>query len=183
MSLIAGNLGIIQRLLDEHQMTWGVYAGAAAHFYGNRRPIKNIDILVAPGTLKDVMQLMQQAKRVGQFDGRRIMWSGINLCDDISARHAGITYPLKMDEPMIAHKRRQPLLGSRVEMLAPEDVLIHKLMYMRGNEQGKFDQEDAQGIIQRQQLDQEYLKQRIRLCNAERLVKPQLEELGLVLEA
>jgi hypothetical protein len=183
MSLIAGNLGIMQRLLDQHEVVWGIFGGAAAHLYGNRRPIKNIDILVMSGSLRDVVQMMQQAKRVGQFDGRRIMWSGINLCDDLTVKRDGSNYPLKMDQPMIDHVRNMPLLGSPVKLLAPEDVLIHKLLLNRGSEQGKFDFEDAQGIALRQKLDTAYLKQRLQLCNALSLLQPKLEELGTTLPA
>lgn len=49
MSLIAGNLGVVQRTLDAYQLAWAVCAGAAAHLYGNRRPIQDIDILIEPG--------------------------------------------------------------------------------------------------------------------------------------
>jgi hypothetical protein len=183
MSLIAGNLGIIQRLLDSINMSWGIYGGSAAHVYGNRRPIRNIDIVIPPGTLSTVSQTMKAAKRVVQFDGRRIMWSGINLCDDLSVRRNSKTYTIKLDEQMVDHLRRMPLLGSRVSMLAPEDVLIHKLLMDRGPEQQQKDTDDATSVAQRQlaTLDRAYIAERLRLCKAEELLKPKLEELGITL--
>lgn len=179
MSLIAGNLGLMQRLLDEHQVLWGIYGGAAAHFYGNRRPIKNIDILVTVGALRDIVHYMQQIKKVVQFDGRRIMWSGINLCDDLSLKVDGTTCSIKMDQPMTEHLRQVPLLGSRVWMLAPEDILIHKLLQNRGEEQGKFDFEDAASIAKRQQLDLDYVRARLHTSNSATVLAPRLQELEL----
>jgi hypothetical protein len=181
MSLIAGNLGIIQRLLDAINVSWGIYGGAAAHIYGNRRPIRNIDIVVPVGALNTVSQAMKEAKRVVQFDGRRIMWSGINLCDDLSVRRNGSTHTIKMDDQMIAHLRRMPLLGSRVALLAPEDVIVHKLLLERGQEQEQKDTDDAASVTQRQlaTLDLAYLAERLRLCNATDILKPKLNELGI----
>ncbi len=183
MSLIAGNLGIMQRLLDEHSVIWGIYGGAAAHIYGNRRPIKNIDILVASGMLKSVVAYMQQAKRVVQFDGRRVMWSGINLTDDLSVRRLGITHPFKIDDPMMNHVRRVPLLGSRVAMLAPEDVLVHKMLLERDGEAGIKDHGDASSVAQRQTMDVAYLKQRLQACGASDRIRTKIEELGITLTA
>lgn len=181
MSLIAGNLGIMQRLLDEHSVVWGIHGGAAAHVYGNRRPIKNIDILVASGMLRSVVEYMQQAKRVVQFDGRRVMWSGINLTDDLSVRRLGITHAFKMDDLMMGHVRRVPLLGSRVAMLAPEDVLVHKVLLERDGEAGVKDHGDASSVAQRQTMDIDYLKQRLQACGAPDRVRIKIEELGVSL--
>ncbi len=179
MSLIAGNLGIIQRLLDQHRITWGIFGGAAAHLYGNRRPINNIDILVPVGNLRSVMEQMKQARRVGQFDGRRIIWSGINICDDLTVRNNSTTHTIKMDAPMIERLRRMPLLGSRVSLLAPEDVLVHKLLLGRPD---KHDDADAISIAQRQTLDVAYLRERMRLCNGSDIIQQKLTEHGVVLE-
>lgn len=171
MSLIAGNLGIVQRLFDENAIVWGICGGAASHLYGNRRPIKNIDILVSPDALKAVMGLMQKAKRVGQFDGRRIMWSGINIFDNLTFRDAEGEHPFALDQPMIEHLRRMQLLGSRVTVLAPEDVLVHRMLFHRGAEHRMNDYEDAAAIVQRQQLNIDYLKERLRSFKAGALLR------------
>jgi len=183
MSLIAGNLGIIQRLLDEHQIVWGIYGGAAVHVYGNRRPIRNIDILLPSGQLSNVSNVMKQAKRVAQFDGRRIMWSGITLCDDLSVRQGG-NYPFKMDQEMIDRLQRMPLLGSQVRLLSPEDVLVHKMLLSIHAEAGNKDFDDALDVVQRQQrqekIDTTYIQQRIRTSNALEQLKPRLIEWALL---
>ncbi len=93
MSLIAGNLGVIQRLLDVQQVSWAVCAGAAAHLYGNRRPIQDIDILVAPGQLPLVVQLLQRQQKAVQFNGQRILWRGIKVFDNLSIKRGSATYP------------------------------------------------------------------------------------------
>jgi hypothetical protein len=161
MSLIAGNLGVIQRLLDDAHMTWGVCAGAAAHLYGNRRPIQDVDILVAQGKLPAVVKLLQSQNRVVQFDGQRILWRGMKIFDDLTIRRPGVTHPFIFDDPMHEHLRRLPLLGTRVPVLAPEDIVIHKMALRRGAELGKHDKEDADGIVRRQQLDHEYVTLRL----------------------
>ncbi len=183
MSLIAGNLGFVQRLLDEQKLRWGVCAGAAAHLYGDRRPIQDVDILVAVGTLSTVVQLLQRAQKAVQFDGQRIIWRGIKLFDDLSVRRAATVYPFTLDDPMYTNMRRQPLLGSMVAVLAPEDVLLHKLLMGRGAEQGKHDLTDAAAIARRQQLNIEYLEERLRLAKARELIAPKLQELGITLPA
>src|SRR3954465_5404326 len=100
MSLIAGNLGVVQRLLDGQKMLWGVCAGAAAHLYGDRRPIQDIDLLVMPGQLPTVVKLLQQQQKAVQFDGQRILWRGIKAFDDLSIRRGGLVHPYVLDADM-----------------------------------------------------------------------------------
>ena len=57
MSLIAGNLAIVQHLLDGDQIPWVVIGGAAAHLYGDRRPLNDIDILIERRALPRVVTL------------------------------------------------------------------------------------------------------------------------------
>ncbi len=182
MSLIAGNLGVVQRLLDHHHLVWGVCAGAAAHLYGDRRPIQDIDILVAPGGLEAVVRLLQQEQKAVQFDGRRVLWRGIKLFDDLSVRRAGRIYKFGLDMPMSNHLRRMPLLGSRVGLLSPEDVLVHKLLLGRGPEQGKHDLTDAAAIARRQVLDLPYLEERLSLSGARSTILEKLIELSVLQE-
>lgn len=167
MSLIAGNIGFIQRLFDEQRVTWAVCAGAAAHLYGNRRPIQDIDILVAPGQLKTIIDLLQKRQKTVQCDGQRILWRSIKFFDNLSIRQGSYLHPFDLDEAMVAKSRRLPLLGAHVLVVAPEDVLIHKLLLRRGEEQGKHDVVDAAGIVRRQQLDHDYLHHRIKTMQAE----------------
>jgi hypothetical protein len=181
MSLIAGNLGFVQRLLDEHRLTWGVFGGAAAHLYGDRRPIQDVDILVAPGQLNTVVAHLQRAQKAVQFDGQRIIWRGIKLFDDLTLRKNGSIYPFQLDAPMRAHLRQMPLLGARVSLLAPEDVLTHKVLLGRGPEQGKHDLSDAEAIARRQALDSRYLRERLTLCRAGESVYTQLQSYGIEL--
>jgi hypothetical protein len=180
MSLIAGNLGVVQRLLDGQKLPWAVCAGAAAHLYGNRRPIQDVDLLVAGGKLGTVVSLLQQAQKAVQFDGQRILWRGIKVFDDLTVRRGGVGHPYGLDAMMVGHLRRLPLLGANVAVLAPEDVLLHKLLMARGTDQGKHDLDDAAGIVRRQQLDASYLLERIALMNAPRL-RDRLAELGVEL--
>ena len=179
MSLIAGNLGVVQRLLDANALEWAVCAGCAAHLYGERRPIQDVDILVSPRKLPQVVQLLQQQHKAVQFDGQRILWRGIKLFDDLTIRRGAQSYPFSLDADMLAHTRRMPLLGSRVAVLAPEDVLIHKVVLGRGAEQGKHDLTDAAGIIRRQQLDLAYLRARAQAMNAASVATDALARLGL----
>ena len=179
MSLIAGNLGVVQRLLDANQMKWAVCAGVAAHLYGDRRPIQDVDVVVMPGKLPDVVRLLQQQQKAVQFDGQRILWRGIKVFDDLSIRRGTTVHPYLLDAAMIARVRRMSLLGAPVMVLAPEDVLLHKLLLSRGADQGKYDMADAAGIVRRQQLDHDYLRERMQVMNTNGLVVAALEQLGV----
>jgi hypothetical protein len=181
MSLIAGNLGVVQRLLDGHNMKWGVCAGVAAHLYGDRRPIQDVDILVSTRKLADVVKMLQQQQKAVQFDGQRILWRGIKLFDDLSIRQSGSVYPFVLDGPMIERLRRMSLLGAPVAVLAPEDVLLHKILLKRGAEQGKHDMADAAGIVRRQKLDLDYLRQRMQMMSANGSVTAALAQLGVTI--
>lgn len=182
MSLIAGNLGVVQRLLDQHNLLWGVCAGAAAHVYGNRRPIQDIDILVMPGGLAVVVQLLQRERKAVQCDGKRALWRGIKLFDDLSIWRVGSRHAFVLDSLMSAHMRRLPLLGSPVAVLAPEDVIVHKLLLNRGPAQGKHDYADAAAIVRRQELDRAYLEKRLCLANAREVIGRMLEALDVTLD-
>ncbi|HEU5099464.1 MAG TPA: hypothetical protein VFU22_10625 [Roseiflexaceae bacterium] len=179
MSLIAGNLGVVQRMLDANQMKWGVCAGVAAHLYGDRRPIQDVDVLVMPGKLPDVVKLLQQQQKAVQFDGQRILWRGIKVFDDLTIRRGGAVHPFVLDQAMIARLRRMSLLGAPVTVLAPEDILLHKIVLGRGADQGKHDLADAAGIVRRQQLDQDYLRQRLQTMNTNGSVLAGLAQLGV----
>jgi hypothetical protein len=179
MSLIAGNLGVVQRLLDGQQMIWGICAGAAAHLYGDRRPIQDVDLLVMPGQLPTVVRLLQQQQKAVQFDGQRILWRGIKVFDDLSVKRGGITHPYILDETMATRLRRMPLLGANVAVLSPEDVLLHKVLLGRGAEHGKHDLADAAGIARRQKLDLDYLRQRMQTMNTNGPISSVLAQLGI----
>lgn len=181
MSLIAGNLFVVQKLLDANPVTWAVCAGAAAHLYGNRRPLQDVDILVGSGQLPKVVALLQSQQKAVQFDGQRILWRGIKFFDELNVRRNGTVHPFIFDEPMVARLRRMPLLGAQVPVLAPEDVLFHKALMGRGSEQGKHDMADAAGIVRRQQLDLEYLEQRALTSRIDSATRMRLMELGVEL--
>jgi len=156
VSLIAGNLGAVQRLLDEAKMSWGVCAGSAAHLYGVRRPIQNVDILLPPGCLRQMREILEKNRLTAQYDGRILLWRGIKLFDDLSVTVAGFRYPFLMDTPMQEHLRRLPLLGVRALIVAPEDVLVHKaLLIVSNNTPGKHHRADFAAIarVQGEKLD------------------------------
>ena len=179
MSLIAGNLAVVQRLLDGSQMQWAVCAGVAAYLYGDRRPIQDVDILVGSGKLPDVVRLLQQQQKAVQFDGQRILWRGIKVFHDLSIRRSGTVHPFQLDAAMAQRLRRMSLLGASVSVLAPEDVLAHKLLLNRGADQGKHDFADAAGVARRQPLDLDYLRERLQLMNANGATKAALAQLGV----
>lgn len=186
MSLIAGNLGSLQRLLDQAGLPWGVCAGAAAHLYGVRRPIENLDILLAPGYLRHLRGLLSQHNYAAQYDGRILLWRGIKVFDDLSVTTGGRRHPFLLDELMQGHVRRLPLLGSRVQVLAPEDVLAHKALLLDAEDAlSKHHRADLEAIIsvQGERLDLNYLVQRLVVCQAGWETRARLAEAGLQLPA
>ena len=80
---------------------------------------------------------------------------------------------------MIAHMRRMSLLGAPVNVLAPEDVVLHKVLMGRGADQGKHDLADVAGIIRRQKIDLTYLRQRMSAMNLNGTTLEKLAQLGL----
>ncbi|MCS7288089.1 MAG: nucleotidyltransferase family protein [Roseiflexus sp.] len=181
MSLIAGNLSVVQRTLDAHHLAWAVCAGAAAHLYGNRRPIQDIDILVEPGKLLEIVRLLNQQQKVVQFDGQRILWRGIKIFDDLTIRRGQAIYPFTLDAEMRSRVRRLPLLGSLVPVLSPEDVALHKALLARGPEEGKHDIADATAIARRQALDYAYLQRRLALMRVDGAATAVLARIGITL--
>jgi len=185
MSLIAGNLGAVQRLLDGAGMFWGVCAGAAGYAYGVRRPISNVDILLPPGYLREVRTLLEKNQRTAQYDGKILLWRGIKLFDDLTVLIDNAKYPFVMDEPMQTHLRRLFLLGSKVFVLAPEDILAQKTLLTLQNSasEDNHHRQDMEALIrfQGKKIDPEYLLQRLRLCQVESLARPLLEEVGVPL--
>lgn len=183
MSLIAGNLGAVQQLLDDAGLSWGVCAGAAAYVYGVRRPIRNVDVLLPSGLLREVRDLLQQNRKAVQYDGRILLWRGIKLFDDLSVTAGGRRYPFVMDSLMAQHLRRLPLLGSRVLTVSPEDLLVQKaLVALQGTESpGQHHLDDFRAVarIQGANLDMDYLRQRLHLCEAEGPTRSIFEEAGL----
>src|SRR4029077_14105324 len=104
---------------------------------------------------------------------------GIKLFDDLTVRRDGSVYPFVLDAAMIARLRRLSLLGAPVMVLAPEDVLLHKLLMGLGAEQGKYDMADAAGIVRRQSLDHDYMRERMQVMNTNGSVVVALEQLGV----
>lgn len=182
MSLIAGNLGAVQRLLDDAGWRWGVCSGAAAYVYGVRRPIANIDILLPPGFLRELRDLLARNRFVAQYDGRVLLWRGIKLFDDLGLSGDRGRHPFLLDDEMQARLRRLPLLGSRVLVLAPEDVIVQKALLVLYGEKDptKSHRQDLETLLRVQgaSLDRDYLQRRMRLCLAEGAVASLLEELG-----
>jgi hypothetical protein len=184
MSLIAGNLGAVQRLLDEAELKWGICAGSAAHLYGVRRPIENVDILLPSGCLRQVRDVLEKNRLNAQYDGRILLWRGIKLFDDLTVAIAGYRYPYLMDAPMQEHLRRLPLLGVRALIVAPEDVLVHKALLILGdNAPGKHHRADFAAIarVQGDKLDKTYLTQRLELCQGRVQVQHVFTEAGISL--
>ncbi len=182
MSLIAGNLGAVQRLLDDSALPWGICAGAAAHLYGVRRPIENVDILLPPGHLRDVRDLLRKSNRSAQYDGRILLWRGIKIFDNLPVIIGDQRYPFLMDELMQEHLCRLALLGSRVLVIAPEDAIVQKALLTLGNEAyGKHHRQDLEAIlrVQKDSLDLDYLAQRIDLCQARQVTQALLSKAGL----
>lgn len=184
MSLIAGNLGAVQQLLDEAHLTWGVCSGAAAYVYGSRRPIANVDILLPLGRLRQVRDLLQQNRRLAQYDGHILLWRGIKLFDDLPVPIEGQRHPFHLDQAMEDHLRRLPLLGSRVLILAPEDVLAQKVLLSLQEDDGLPNRPHRQDFLavartQHSNLDLEYLRTRLRICSVEDKAGDLLAEAGL----
>ena len=143
--------------LERASIPWVVFAGAAAHCYGNTREITDIDVLVK---LED----LEKAKAILTSIGSEAF--------DV------VAFPdFFLDEEMVKRTKQRKLLGVTVPVIPVEDNIILKARLERGKDQGKHDVEDIQVMIKNEPIDLEYLKKRIQRWKAEKRAKALLQTL------
>jgi predicted nucleotidyltransferase len=135
-SMISLQLREIAHRLDDAEIPWAVFAGAAVSVYTGREIYKDVDILIRCEDSECVSDLFPEASSEIRADGSVgcIALGGIEIV-------AGLTlyYTLEMDDDLISRIVRLALNGISVPVVSLEDNIAMKAMFDRGPKQGKHD--------------------------------------------
>jgi len=160
-------LRVVKRRLEKLGVQWAVFAGAAAHCYGSRRRVSDIDVLVTADDLERTSAAVRDVE-------------GVDVVGDLEMETSQGKCHFFMDGEMIGRIRRKRLLGLIVPVVPVEDNIIFKAILQRKEDQGKHDLEDISDMLAAEKVDLEYLERRIGKYEAEKRVKPLLRRLGIL---
>ncbi len=155
-AILCSELSAVKEALDKAGVSWVVFAGAAAHCYGSKREITDIDILVKREDLGKAKSLFKNVDKE-HFD----VVAGSDQ--------------IRLDDEMVKRTRHRPLFGVTVPVIPAEDNIILKAILQRGEDQGKHDIDDVKSMIRNENIDLEYLNWRIHEWKVEERVKPLLQ--------
>ncbi|HSJ56948.1 MAG TPA: nucleotidyltransferase [Anaerolineae bacterium] len=145
-------LEMVARRLDEQEVDWMVFAGAAAAVYGAERPVTDVDVLVPADQGEGVARIFYLADSVRSDEGRLlcIMLPGVDIVPGL-----GI---VEVDEEMLARVGRHEVGGVEVPVIPVEDNVLLKAMWGRGQDEGKHDWQDVQAMLTHSsEFDWDYL--------------------------
>lgn len=159
-------LSLVKRGLNKINVPWAIFAGAAAHCYGSKRQLADIDILVENDNF-------DMAKAVVKEAGTE----KIDVIAKLKIETCQGSYFFFVDDEMIKRIRRKYIFDILVPVISVEDNIAFKAIAQRGEDQGKHDLADIQCMIENQRIDLEYLKRRIEKCQADERTRTFLERL------
>ena len=163
---IAAKLSTVKTRLDEAGVHWAVFAGAAAYCYGSRILVTDIDILVANADLEKAKAALKGLDLKGfDFGAGGPIPTPQGLCRFF------------LDKEAVKRIQCKQLLGMDVPVISVEDNIIFKAILQRGEAEGKHDIEHIRDMVKHEKIDLEYLRKRIRQCNAEKRAMPILKSL------
>lgn len=154
-SQLFDTLGVVAKRLDEADVPWAVFAGAAAVVHGAERPITDIDIIVAQVWGEQVVALFPEADLERDEEGALVLIAlpGVDIVPGL-----GFT---DLDREMEAHAKRHALGGLDVPVVGVEDNVLIKGMAGRGADEGKRDWADVEEMLeQARELDWAYMRWR-----------------------
>lgn len=154
---------IIERL-DAVGIPWCVFGGLAVRFWGVRRAIADIDLLLK-AELAQCMDLFPQATRVGS---NGLQWARVELwCEPMCLQYANELVFMRFDREMQERRVRGPVAGKPIWVQSVEDIIVSKAILQRGGT--KSDLQDLQSLLSLHagRLDLGYLRDRARRALAE----------------
>jgi hypothetical protein len=160
-------LADVARRLDRANVTWAVFAGAAAAVYGADRPVTDVDILIPTAAGERVAALFPEGAVHRDEDGSVL---GLELPDldilvGLSRHTSDLSYAVDLDDEMVARRTRHAICGVTVPVVPAEDNVLLKAIWRRGPEQGKHDWQDVQAMLAHvATLDWDYLRWRLDVC-------------------
>lgn len=181
------------RLLNKTNVAWCVCAGAAASFYGVKRKITDLDVLIHPKDEQEVARILKQHdsklgvreetraynhKDLGSLKTRTIKTSfGETSVEFIFSATVNNRWDFAGDRELFAKTRVFQVGGFRIPVSSPEDVIVLKGILQRGKSLGKFDVMDTIQIMRGNKLDLDYLRRRASKCRAGTRVMPLITRL------
>lgn len=148
----------VARLLERADIAYGLYGGLAVAAYGVPRETKDADVAVVSADAAQLVELLskdglpavpafERVRFGGLIVSRATLLGGeadtglntVDLIEPASARYAVAA---------IERALRAPLRGQEIALLAPEDVVIFKVLSTR-----EKDLEDAAAIVRRLAAD------------------------------
>ncbi len=162
---VVAKLSTIKAKLDEAGVCWAIFAGVAAHCYGSGIPVTDIDILIAEADLEKAKAALKGIDLKGfDFGGGGAIPTPEGMCR------------FSLDEEATERIQMKQYLGVNVPVISVEDNIVFKAILQRGEKEGKHDIEHIKDMVKHEEIDVEYLRKRLKECNAEKRAKPLLRE-------
>ncbi|MBS1248808.1 MAG: hypothetical protein MAG431_00370 [Chloroflexi bacterium] len=156
----------VARRLDQANITWCVFAGAAASVYGSQRILTDVDILVPSAEGDRLAAIFPESEVEREADGtvRGIKLPGIDIIAGLDSMDLDAAMAERLDWYEVAYVV--------APVIPPEDNILLKAMWGRGPEVGKHDWEDVEAMLGNiPDLDWDYLRWRAKECGAEHLLE------------
>lgn len=174
MNALERAVGSLARVLDEQRVPYMVIGGIANLVWGQPRSTLDVDasVMVEEKAWPELIAQLDQVFRVIPRDPvgflRETHVLPVETADGV--RVDLVWAQLSYEHKAIARATLEDIAGQRVRVCRPEDLVIHKIIAERPK-----DQQDVQGIIQRQspRLDRRYLTQTVQAMSKV-LEKPEL---------
>ena len=151
-------VGSLARFLDAHRVPYMLIGGIANLVWGEPRATLDVDVsvLVEEEAWAGLITELRQVFRVIPKDARGFLHDThvLPLETDEGVRLDLIWARLPYEHKAIARATIEEVLGQRMRVCRPEDLIIHKIVSERPK-----DREDVRAIIHHQgpRLDQRYL--------------------------
>lgn len=156
---VAAKLSVVKARLDDAGVCWAIFAGAAAHCYGSTIEVTDIDVLVASDDFEKAKTALKGVSLEGfDFGAGGTIPTPQGVCSFF------------LDEEATKRIQCKQFLGVDVPVISVEDNILFKAILQRGAEESKHDVEHIRDMVKHERIDIEYLRKRIRQCNAEKRV-------------
>lgn len=177
---------------------WCVCAGAASSFYGVKRNITDLDVLVHPTSLPQITEALKQKGINFQIEEKdHEVTNGNSGLTSLKVKRAKISvggaevelifdvninnkWNFTADREMYNRIKFFGVTGTRIPVSSPEDVIVLKAILQRNRSFGKHDIEDAVQIMKTIRLDIDYLRRRASKGHAGARVMPLITKLAMV---
>jgi len=168
------------KVLKQTKVRYALTGGIAVDFYGFPRATFDIDVMVELS--KENLPRLVSSLQKGGF---RVHPSEVKVMQEKGNRFVAHLGPYRIDfwlarteaqKEELDRAKMVTILGMRARLIAPEDLIIHKLEAGRGK-----DYDDVVGVLVRQKgkINMEYLKQRAAALGLNGCLRELLREAGM----